>query len=225
MQKSAWRPSMALLAAPPVLDASVQPLRASFPWFSDAIERRWVCWLCLFCYCAWLFFYGFSRGELYRTESLRAIIAAEFLRSGNWMVPTLYGEPFFTKPPGMYAAIALVSLPGGGVFEWTARLPSAITATLTVFLFYWYFGRQLGRPAGLVAALLLPISFLWLDKSMAAEIDMLQAFLGSASILFFLRGLEAIEDREWRMRNGGSTDRPRVEYRGFTFRDQENVPH
>ena len=45
----------------------------------------------------------------------QAIIAAEFLRSGNWIVPTLYGEPLFTKPPGMYAAIALVSLPVGGV--------------------------------------------------------------------------------------------------------------
>ncbi len=187
-------------------------------------ERRWVCWLCLFCYCAWLFFYGLSRGELYRTESLRAIIAAEFLRSGNWIVPTLYGEPLFTKPPGMYAAIALVSLPAGGVFEWTARLPSAIAATLTVLLFYWYFGRQLGRPAGLVAALILPMSFLWLDKSMAAEIDMLQAFWVSASILFFLRGLEAIEDRGWRMEDGGSPDGPRVEYRRFTFRDHEDVP-
>src|SRR5438067_13749797 len=74
--------------------------------------------------CGFLFFYGLTAGELYRTESLRAIIAAEFLRTGNWLVPTLYGEPLFTKPPGMYAAIALVSWPFGGVTEWTARLPS-----------------------------------------------------------------------------------------------------
>ena len=45
-----------------------------------------------------LFFHGLSTGDLYRTESLRAIIAQEFLNSGNWVVPTLYGEPLLTKP-------------------------------------------------------------------------------------------------------------------------------
>src|SRR5207245_2965624 len=145
--------------------------------------------------CVLLFFYGLNAGELYRNESLRAIIAAEFLRSGNWIVPMLYGEPLFTKPPGMYAAIALVSWPLGGVNEWTARLPSALAATCTIFLFYWYFSRQLGRRGGLLAALILPMSFMWLDKVPAAEIDMLQVFWISASILFFLRALEASEDR------------------------------
>src|SRR5690349_16540691 len=152
--------------------------------------RRWVCWLCLSLYCAWLFFYGLSRCELYRTESLRAIIAAEFLRSGNWIIPTLYGEPLFTKPPGMYAAIALVSLPAGGVSEWTARLPSALAASATVLLFFWYFRRQLGNGAGLVAAAMLPMSFMWLDKATSAEIDMLQVFWVSSALLFLFRALE-----------------------------------
>jgi 4-amino-4-deoxy-L-arabinose transferase-like glycosyltransferase len=98
--------------------------------------------LILLAVCGALFFYGLGAGELYRTESLRAILASEFLRSGNWIVPRLYGEPFFTKPPGLYAAIALLSLPFGGVSEITARLPSALAASVTVFLFYWYFGRQ-----------------------------------------------------------------------------------
>src|SRR5262249_59327225 len=101
--------------------------------------------LALSALCLFLFFYGLSAGELYRTENLRAIIAAEFLRSGDWIVPRLYDEPLFTKPPGMYAAIALVSWPFGGVTEWTARLPSAIAATLTALLFYWYFAPQLRR--------------------------------------------------------------------------------
>src|SRR6516225_2905284 len=147
--------------------------------------------------CLFLFFYGLSAGELYRTENLRAIIAAEFLRSGDWIVPRLYDEPLFTKPPGMYAAIAAVSWPFGGVSEWTARLPSAIAATLTVFLFYWYFARQLGRSAGLIAATILPLSVMWLDKAPSAEIDMLQVMWVSVAILFFLRALEA-QDKETR---------------------------
>ncbi len=145
--------------------------------------------------CSFLFFYGITKGELYRTESLRAIIAAEFLRTGNWVVPTLYGEPLFTKPPGMYAAIALASWPMGRVSEWTARLPSAIAATITVFLFYGFFRRRLGNLAGLVAAVLLPLSFMWLDKATAAEIDMLQVAWVTIALLCFYRVLELTEDQ------------------------------
>jgi exodeoxyribonuclease VII large subunit len=143
----------------------------------------------LLLFCGFLSFYGLNAGEFYRTESLRAIIAAEFLRTGNWLVPTLYGEPFLSKPPGMYIAITLASWPIGHIEEWSARLPSAIAATATVLLFYWYFSRQIGRGGGLVAAAVLPLSFLWLDKGTAAEIDMLQTFWVSAAILCFLQAV------------------------------------
>lgn len=143
--------------------------------------------------CATLFYYGLTTGELYRTESLRAILAAEFLRSGNWVVPTLYGEPLLTKPPGMYAAVALASWPIGRVTEATARLPSAVAATVTVFLFYGTFARLFGRRAGLLAAVLLPLSVLWLDRVPTAEIDMLQLAWVAPSILCFLRALESAE--------------------------------
>src|SRR5437660_269844 len=119
-------------------------LRPDVPYVS---QNAWRGPLLLLVFCGFLFFYGLPVGELYRTESLRAIIAAEFLRTGNWVVPTLYGEPLFTKPPGMYAAIALVSLPFGHVSEWTARLPSALAASITLFLVYSMFRRILGRQA------------------------------------------------------------------------------
>jgi 4-amino-4-deoxy-L-arabinose transferase-like glycosyltransferase len=140
-----------------------------------------------------LFFYGLGSGQLRGTESLRALVAEGFLRSGNWIVPTLYGEPLFTKPPGAYAVIALVSWPFGGVSEVTARLPSALAATITVLLIYWYFGRVLGRRGGLVAALIAPIAPLWLEKATSAEMDMLQLAWVTAAILFFLRALEEEE--------------------------------
>jgi 4-amino-4-deoxy-L-arabinose transferase-like glycosyltransferase len=143
--------------------------------------------------CGFLFFYGLNAGELYRTESLRAIIAAEFLRSGNWIVPTLYGAPLFTKPPGMYAAIAAASWLFGEVTEWTARLPSALAATITVLLVYLHFGRQLGHLGGYVAALILPASLMWLDKASAAEIDMMQVAWVTAAVLCLLRALEEAE--------------------------------
>jgi 4-amino-4-deoxy-L-arabinose transferase-like glycosyltransferase len=141
-------------------------------------------------WCGVLFFYGLATGELYQTESLRAILGAEVLRSGNWVVPTLYGEPLLTKPPGMYAAIALLSWPFGSVTVATARLPSALAGTATVFLFYFTFAHCLGRRAGLVAAALLPASFLWLSRVPSAEIDLLQLAWVAGALHFFLRALE-----------------------------------
>lgn len=160
-----------------------------------SFRNAWIC-LALAAWCLALFFYGLNRGALYRTETLRAVVAAEMLREGRWLVPTLYGEPFLTKPPGMYVAIALASLPAGAVHEWTARLPSALAASGMVFLFYGYFARQLGRHAGLVAAAILPVAFVWLDKAPSAEIDMLQAAWVTAAVIAFLRALETAEDSE-----------------------------
>src|SRR5438552_785802 len=90
----------------------------------------------------------------------------------------------------MYVAIALLSAPFGQVTEWTARLPTALAATLTVFLFYWYVKNRLGQMPGLVAALVLPLGPMWLDKGSAAEIDMLQVAWVAGSLIFFFRALE-----------------------------------
>jgi 4-amino-4-deoxy-L-arabinose transferase-like glycosyltransferase len=180
--------------------ASVVPRSAGQRNFS-----RWHALCLLAALSAFLSFYGISAGELYRTESLRAIIAAQFLHSSNWIVPTLYHEPLFTKPPGMYAAIALLSWPLGGVQDWTARLPSALAAVATMFLFYSYFSRCFGRRAGLVAAAILPMSLMWLDKATSAEIDMLQVGWISAALLFFLRALEAEETDEQLQKDANTT--------------------
>jgi 4-amino-4-deoxy-L-arabinose transferase-like glycosyltransferase len=161
--------------------------------FAERLDKsRWLPLGLVALYCAFLFFYGLDSGELYRNETLRAIVAREMLRTGNWVVPTLYGEPLFTKPPGMYVAIVLCSWPFGDVLEWTARLPSALAATAVVFLMYWFFAGHLGRRAGLLAALLAPMSAFWLERSTSAEIDMLQVAWVTASILFFLRAADGL---------------------------------
>ncbi len=153
-------------------------------------------------YCAVLFFHGINAGSFYRTEALRAIVAREFLRSGNWIVPTLYDEPLLTKPPGHYAAIALVSLPGGRVTEWSARLPSALAASITVVTFYCWFGRVLGQRAGLIASFIVPSSAMWFDRVPSAEIDMVQLAWVVGSLYCFWRAeeravLRTAAKREW----------------------------
>ena len=173
------------LVSPSPRFVSASPLPAHAP-------GPWLCRLFLVVWCGILFFYGLGVGQLWKTEGLRAIVAAEYLRTGNWIVPTLYGEPLFTKPPGLYAAIALFSLPFGQVTEWTARLPSALAATFTVLMLYCYFTRLFGRRGGLLIAILAPMAPLWLDKATAAEIDMMQVMWVTGSILCLLRALENV---------------------------------
>lgn len=142
------------------------------------------------CWCAFLFLYGATTGPLYRTESLRAIIGRSCLE-GHWLYPVLYGEPFLTKPPGHYVAIGLCSLPFGEVTAVTARLPSVLAATLAVMLVYGMFWRVLGERAGLLVALLLPCSLLWLDKVPSAEIDMTLVGWVTAAIVLLHRAIES----------------------------------
>ncbi len=159
-------------------------------WLARPADSSAACVAILLVVCTALFFYGLDAEELWRTESLRAIIARQMLESGNWVVPRLYGEPLFTKPPGMYVAIALCSLPLGQVTDVTARLPSALAATGCVLLFWWYFRRHVGRIGALAAALILPMSPMWLDKASSAEIDTLQVFWVTASLVFFFRATD-----------------------------------
>src|SRR5260370_42214598 len=72
-----------------------------------------------------LCFLGLTGGELIRNEGLRARLAAEAWTTGNWLVPTLYGEPHLTKPPGMTAAIGLCSLLAGKGAPLTGRVAPA----------------------------------------------------------------------------------------------------
>jgi 4-amino-4-deoxy-L-arabinose transferase-like glycosyltransferase len=189
----------------PVTLPGAQPAAGWQAWL-DPRGNRYTAFFLLVLLCGALCCYGLDIGELYRTEALRAIIAAEMLQSGDWIVPRLYGEPLLTKPPGMYAAIAAASLLNGQVTEWTARLPSALASTALIFLLYWYVSRQVGRLGGLIAAAVTPCTILWLDKAAAAEIDMLQVFWVAAALLFFFRAVEAEEDKGTRGQGDKGTE-------------------
>ncbi len=133
---------------------------------------------------------GLTGGALIRNEGLRARLAAEAWNTGNWLVPTLYGEPHLTKPPGMSAAIGLCSVLAGKVTPLTARLPSVLAGLVVIWLVYRTVTDRLGTPAGLVAAGILPCSGLWLDRVPSAEIDLVQLAWVTGSLVCLLRAME-----------------------------------
>jgi 4-amino-4-deoxy-L-arabinose transferase-like glycosyltransferase len=139
---------------------------------------------------------GLTAGELYRNEGLRARLAWEAFAGGGWLVPTLYGEPHLTKPPGMSLLIALCSLPAGQVTPLTARLPSVLAGAAAVALVGWAVGRAFAR-AGWLAAAILPCAPAWLDRVPSAEIDMVQLAWVTASLVFLSRAVEDGRFRWW----------------------------
>ena len=134
-------------------------------------------------FCALVLLLGIGHPEMYRNEGLRASLAAEILRDGDWLVPHLHGEPHLTKPPGMAILIALCSLPFGEVTPVSARLPSVLAAAAFILLFGWSVARRFGSAAGWIAAILLPSCPLWLDRVPSAEIDLVQlAWVGGSLV-------------------------------------------
>jgi 4-amino-4-deoxy-L-arabinose transferase-like glycosyltransferase len=140
---------------------------------------------------------GLATGQLHRNEGLRARLAWEVFEGGGWLVPTLYGEPHLTKPPGMSLLIALCSLPAGQVTPLTARLPSVLAAAAAVALVGWAFGRAFGPRAGWLAAAILPCAPAWLDRVPSAEIDMVQLGWVTASLVLLGRAVEDNRFRWW----------------------------
>jgi dolichol-phosphate mannosyltransferase len=89
-------------------------------------------------------------------EGRYAEIAREMAAEGDWLVPTLHGEPYYDKPPLLYWLVA-ASLDLFGVHAWAVRLVPASAAFLTVLATYLFGRRMAGARAGLLAALALAL--------------------------------------------------------------------
>jgi Dolichyl-phosphate-mannose-protein mannosyltransferase len=90
-------------------------------------------------------------------ESRYAQIPREMLARGEWVVPTLQGEPYLDKPPLFYWLV-MASYRLFGVHDWAARLVPAIAAHATIVLVYLLGRRSLGARPALAGAVLLALA-------------------------------------------------------------------
>jgi len=79
---------------------------------------------CLLCIPAFFINLGFI--PFIEDEAIRAIVAYEMLQSGNYIVPTINGDPYYYKPPLYNWVIALSYQLFGEVSEWTTRVPTVV---------------------------------------------------------------------------------------------------
>jgi len=115
--------------------------------------------------------------------------AQEMLETGNYLVPTFYGEFHLTKPPLCYWLIGLCYRVFGFSLV-AARLPSLLSAGLTVALVYWFAFQLYRNVRGAVYAGLFTAScytFYW--HSRVALTDMVMLLGLTAAAIFFYRGV------------------------------------
>lgn len=124
---------------------------------------------------------SWSIPDLDGTEGRRVQIALEMLRAGDWLVPTLGGEPTWAKPPLHYWLLCLC-IEAFGDSPWSVRLPSVVAAWLGAVLAGELLRPRFGGLAGWVGALGVACSPLVAFKWPTAEIDPVFASLVAASI-------------------------------------------
>lgn len=97
--------------------------------------------LVLVAFCGFLFFYGLGAfGLLGADEPRYAQIAREMLNRGDWVTPTLLGNPWLEKPV-LYYWQAMVSFRLTGVSDQAARLPAAFDAAALIAAIYFFLRR------------------------------------------------------------------------------------
>ncbi|MCA1992229.1 MAG: glycosyltransferase family 39 protein, partial [Coleofasciculus sp. S288] len=127
-------------------------------------------------------------------EGTGALVARGIYRTGNWLYPTLQGEPYLLKPPLMDWWIAL-SYRVGGVHEFTTRLPGAFFSACGVPLLYLV-GREVfleRLPAVFAAGVYLTL----LPVVRHGRLAMLDGMATSFFLLLLLCLLKARQDRRW----------------------------
>lgn len=121
-------------------------------------------------------------------EPTRIAVAQDMLRTGNWIVPTLHGKLYLTKPPLMNWLIAASGTVFGGITEWSSRVPSVLAIMATGLVVYLMTRSWLGRDSRLFAALAVISMTGLVKKGMSAEIDALFILFVTGILLVWLNG-------------------------------------
>jgi 4-amino-4-deoxy-L-arabinose transferase-like glycosyltransferase len=131
-----------------------------------------------------------------RDEGSNAEAAREMLESGDWITPTLNGEPRFAKPVFLYWLIG-ASYRIFGVSEWSARLPSAVFGMLLILLQYGFLSRVRGPMAALLGALMLLLNLEIVSIGRLVLTDSVLIFFTTLALYGFWLGLASSRRFMW----------------------------
>jgi 4-amino-4-deoxy-L-arabinose transferase-like glycosyltransferase len=133
-----------------------------------------------------LYFYGLTAtGLLGPDEPRYAAVAREMARSGDWVTPRLWGEPWFEKPPLLYWMSGVAFRMGLGP-EMAPRLAVAALAAAFLGFYWWILRREFGTRSAWYAVLILGTSAGWIAFSQIGVTDMPLSVTFSAAMLLAL---------------------------------------
>ncbi len=133
--------------------------------------------------CYLLFFYNLTGvGMLGPDEPRYAAIGREMARSGDWVTPRLWGQPWFEKPPLLYWMTA-AAFRAGVSEDLAPRLGVALLAA-GFLVFYWRtLRREFGGAPALYATAILATCAAWLGFSHIGATDLPVSVAFSAAML------------------------------------------
>jgi 4-amino-4-deoxy-L-arabinose transferase-like glycosyltransferase len=124
-------------------------------------------------------------------------IVHEMATRGEWVVPTLNGQPYLEKPPLFYLMAVLCCRAAGDFAPWALRLPSALMAIGTVAWVSWLGCRLQSARAGLWAGLLTATDVLFFQMGHQAVVDMTLTATVTLSLGLAFLALTEERSRPW----------------------------
>jgi len=135
-------------------------------------------------YC--LLFFGLTAtGLLGPDEPRYAAIGREMARSGDWVTPRLWGEPWFEKPALLYWMTGAGFRAGLGE-DLAPRLPVALVSAAFLLAYGWLLRREFGWRAAFFATAALAASAGWLGFSCVGLTDVPLAAAFCTAMLLWL---------------------------------------
>ena len=141
---------------------------------------------------AWLAATAWARLLMLPDEGRYVGVAWEMMRSGDWLVPTLNGLPYFHKPPLFYW-ITAGSMSLFGANEGAARAASLLGAWVGALALYFFVRRWADRRTAMFTLIALLAQPLFFGGAQFANLDMLVAGCITATIVLLAHAALCVE--------------------------------
>ncbi len=118
-------------------------------------------------------------------EPREALTVQDIVQRGEWLVPLKRATDIPSKPPLFHWSGALVSRLTGSLTEATIRFPSALYATLGVFILFILGQRVFDVKTALLGAAILATMMVYQDQAVSARVDMTLCFFVTLELALF----------------------------------------
>ena len=151
--------------------------------------------------CGFLYFpYLGSTPFFDKGEPREALAVVDINQRGEWLFPLKRASDIPSKPPLFHWSAALTSTIMSRLDEVTIRFPSALYATLGVFLIYAFARSLFGAEIALLGGGILATTLVYSNQALTARVDMTLCFFVTLSlVVFYLLYRELLANDLWQV--------------------------